>query len=733
MRRSLYGLLASLLLSTAISNTAVAQGYSASFNKANITEFIDTVSITLGRTILTDPSVKGSITIRTHNELTEEQYYQLFLSVLELHGYSVIPLKNDLLKVVKSKKSKETVFPLTNPNGQPADSMVTWVVAVNNVPTRELAPLLRQMNANYGTVVNFNPSNILIITGRASNVERMVSMVQQIDQVGAKSVAVVTLSHTSAKEMARILTSIYLDKNAKSTGMTNVVANEQGNQVILSGTPEMLSRMKKLARQLDAERSGNSGNDKVFYLRYARAASLKEVLENAASVAQSSKNGTKSYSITAHEDNNALVITAQPELMKSLSGLIAKLDIRRAQVMVEAIIAEVSDADGIDLSLQLAGKNGSLVQFNDGKSVPIGEILAGVAGAQKQKGTTTQTVVDGNIVTTTTPDKGGDFSSLAKSLARISGSAIAVSSGDWAALVQAVAASTQSNVLSTPSLMTLDNQPASFVVGNEVPTITGSTSGSNNDNPYQTITRRQVGVKLHVTPQINEGDAVRLDIEQEVSKVNGRTAVDVTFSTREVKTSVMVRSGDTVVISGMMDDDVQESKSKVPLLGDIPVLGHLFRSTSSKTIKRNLMVFIRPTIIRDDEMMKQISANKYSLIRAAQIRKSEDGIDLMPDTRVPVLPELTFEPQSSTETSSTAQTKEASEPVRSERLQYHAVEAGNTLYSIARHYGTTVGRLRNMNGLQGNELSVGQKLVVAREIIFLNKSSLKQVDDEAIN
>ncbi len=736
MRRPFCRLFASILLSTALSSTAIAQGYSASFNKANITEFIDTVSITLGRTILIDPSVKGSVTIRTHNELTEEQYYQLFLSVLELHGYTIIPLKNDLLKVVKNKKSKETIFPLTNPENQPGDSMVTWVVAVNNVPTRELAPLLRQMNANYGTVVNFNPSNILIITGRASNVERMVSMVQQIDQVGAKSVEVITLSHTSAKEMSRILTSIYLDKNAKSTGMTNVVANEQGNQVILSGTPEILSRMKNLAMQLDSERSGNSGNDKVFYLRYARAESLKEVLENAASVAKSSQNGSKNYSITAHEDNNALVITAQPELMKSLSGLIDKLDIRRAQVMVEAIIAEVTDADGIDLSLQLAGKNGTLVQFNDGKSVPIGEILAGVASAQKQKGITTQTIVGNNIQTTTTPDTDGDFTNLGKSLARLSGSAFAISSGDWAALIQAVAASSQSNVLSTPSLMTLDNQPASFVVGNEVPTITGSTSGSNNDNPYQTITRRQVGVKLNVTPQINEGDAVRLDIEQEVSKVNGRTAVDVTFSTREVKTSVMVRSGDTVVISGMMDDDVQVSNSKVPLLGDIPILGHLFRSTSSHTVKRNLMVFIRPTIIRDDEMMKRISADKYSLIRAAQISKSEDGIDLMPGSTTPILPELKQPVRRSIPASTikpAAELSVISESTENERLQYHQVKAGNTLYSIAKHYGTTVGKVRQMNAIEGNELTIGQKLVVAKVLVFTNKPVLSQQGSKAIS
>ena len=622
------------------SQTTLAQGYVASFNNTDIKEFVSTISASLQKTIIIDPAVKGKVTVRSYEQLSSDQYYQLFLGVLEVNGLAVIEQDGNVLKVVREKDSKTSALPLVD-GGSGADSrMVTWVLPVNNVPVRDLSPILRQMNASYGNVVNFNPSNTLIITGRAGNVERLVDIVKRVDSVGAKAVDVVSLKYTSAKEMARILTSIYIDK---TDTLTAVIANEQGNQIILSGNASKLQRMKALAIQLDSERAVAAGNSRVFYLRYARAAELKPVLDGAASAYKenvAARNSAGKTSIEAHEQNNALVITAQPELMKTLAELIKRLDIRRAQVMVEAIIAEVGEGDGVNLSVQLASSEGSIIQFQDGSTVPIGEILEGVADAQGKKGTTvTTTDSNGNPVTTKNPDTPGDYDSLASALSRLSGAAFTVSSGNWAALLQAVTTSSKSNVLSTPSLTTLDNQAAFFIVGDEVPTLTGSTSSSNNDNPYQTIERRQVGVKLQVTPQINEGDAVRLDIEQEVSKINGRTPVDITFSTRQVKTSVMVNSGDTIVIGGLMDDDVQESVSKVPLLGDIPVLGHLFRSTSTQKTKRNLMVFIRPTILRDDKMLREVSAGKYSLMRAEQLRQEERGITLMPGHDVPVLPQ----------------------------------------------------------------------------------------------
>ncbi len=622
--------------------------YSASFEKADIKEFIRTVSTNLKRTIIIDPAVRGEVTIRAYEQLNRQQYYQMFLSVLSVHGFAAVEDKNGLVKVTPDKNARTSSIPvvagqkLSDQVAYGGDEMVTWVLPVNHVPVRELSPILRQLVNSSGSVVHYDPSNILILSGRASNLERVAEVVRRVDQAGMRSVQIVQLRHASAGEMERILTAIYAGQGQKPNGLPPIiVSNEASNQMILSADAQTLQRMKSLLQQMDAERK-STGNIRVFYLHYAKAEDLKKVLDGVGKMLITSGNSSKSasgdYSIEVHEQTNALVVTARPDVMQAMETVIERLDIRRAQVMVEAIIVEVADGDGINLSFQLANQDGtSLMQFQDGSSVPIGEILMGMKEAESQEGSKIVNP-DGTIITEN-PETNGDYTALAAALAKVSGAAFSVTSGDWTALLQAVTTSTQSNVLATPSLLTLDNEEASFIVGDEVPTLTGSTPSSGNDNPYQTIERKEVGVKLTVTPQINAGDAVKLTIEQEVSSVNGRTPVDVTFATRKVKTSVMVKTGDTVVIGGLLDENVQESVSKVPLLGDIPILGHLFRSTSSKKVKKNLMVFLRPTIIRDDLTMNAISGQKYDLIRAYQLDKRAQGISLMPGFDTPVLPE----------------------------------------------------------------------------------------------
>ncbi|MBO9482803.1 type II secretion system secretin GspD [Salinisphaera sp. G21_0] len=626
--------------------------YSASFDKADIKEFIRTVSANLNRTIIIDPAVRGEVTIRAYEQLNRQQYYQMFLSVLSVHGFAAVEDENGLVKIIPDKNARTSSIPvvagkkLGEQVAHGGDEMVTWVLPVNHVPVRELSPILRQLVDNSGSVVHYDPSNILILSGRANNLERVAEVVRRVDQAGMRNIQIVQLFHASASEMERILMSIYAGQGQKANGMPPViVSNEASNQIILSADTQTLQRMKSLLLQMDAERK-STGNIRVFYLHYAKAEDLKKVLDGVGKMLIASGNRSKSasgdYSIEVHEQTNALVVTARPDVMQAMESVIEQLDIRRAQVMVEAIIVEVADGDGINLSFQLANADGtSLMQFQDGSSVPIGEILMGMKEAEGEKGSTVVTTDPntGQLITTTNPDKDGDYTALAAALAKVSGAAFSITSGDWTALLQAVTTSSQSNVLATPSLLTLDNEEASFIVGDEVPTLTGSTPSSGNDNPYQTIERKEVGVKLTVTPQINAGDAVKLTIEQEVSSVNGRTPVDVTFATRKVKTSVMVKTGDTVVIGGLLDENVQESVSKVPLLGDIPVLGHLFRSTSSKKVKKNLMVFLRPTIIRDDLTMNAISGQKYDLIRAYQLDRQARGISLMPGFDTPVLPE----------------------------------------------------------------------------------------------
>jgi general secretion pathway protein D len=385
----------------------------------------------------------------------------------------------------------------------------------------------------------------------------------------------------------------------------------------------------------------------VRYLRYAKAEDLVEVLTGFAQKLEGEKDPSaqaaggkrrNEINIMAHAETNALVISAEPDQMRTIESVINQLDIRRAQVLVEAIIVEVAEGDNVGFGVQWASKAGGGTQFNN-LGPTIGEVGAGVWAAQTEKASQTCTGSGDNKTCTDNPDKRGDVTLLAQALGKVNGMAWGVAMGDFGALIQAVSSDTNSNVLATPSITTLDNQEASFIVGDEVPILTGSTASSSNSNPFQTVERKEVGVKLKVVPQINEGNAVKLTIEQEVSGVNGNTGVDISFATRRLTTTVMADSGQIVVLGGLINEEVQESIQKVPFLGDIPIIGHLFKSSSSKKTKKNLMIFIKPTIIRDGITMEGIAGRKYNYFRALQLEQQERGVNLMPNTKVPVLEE----------------------------------------------------------------------------------------------
>jgi len=430
-----------------------------------------------------------------------------------------------------------------------------------------------------------------------------------------------------------------------------IVSDDRTNSVIVSGEPQARSRVTKLIKRLDAELE-TTGNTRVYYLKYAKAEEVVKVLTGVSdSIAADAKGGTtakkttsrsakRDYSIQAHPDSNSLVINAEPDMMRSLEQIIRQLDVRRQQVLVEAIIVEVFESDGINLGIQWGHEEVGFTQFNNGVGVPIGQLAA---GAYEARDTTTQSIINGfddngnatqNVQETTTE---GDLSTLAAVLSGINGFAAGIVKDDWGVVLQAVRNDTNSNILATPSITTLDNEEASILIGSEVPVITGSTTGSGNTNPFQTVDRKEVGIKLSVTPQINEGTAVQLTIDQEVSSVSGATGVDLGINKRTIKTSVLAEDGGVIVIGGLINDEVQESESKVPLLGDIPILGHLFRSTGTTTRKRNLMVFIRPKILRDSNTLLGESKKKYNFMRAQQLQKADDGITLMPFADAPVL------------------------------------------------------------------------------------------------
>lgn len=632
---------------------AIASDFSASFKGTDIQEFINIVGRNLEKTIIVDPSVRGKIDVRSYDVLNEEQYYSFFLNVLEVYGYAVVEMDSGVLKIIKAKDSKTSAIPVVGDSDTiKGDNVVTRVVTVRNVSVRELSPLLRQLNDNAGAgnVVHYDPANIILITGRAAVVNRLAEIIKRVDQAGDKEIEVVELKNASAAEMVRIVDALSKTTDAKNTPaflQPKLVADERTNAILISGDPKVRSRLRRLIEQLDVEMA-TKGNNQVIYLKYAKAEDLVDVLkgvsDNLQSEKQTSTKGSSSQRnqvmISAHSDTNSLVITAQPDIMNALQDVIAQLDIRRAQVLIEALIVEMAEGDGINLGVQWGNLDtGAVIQYgNTGAS--IGNVMVGIEEAEDQTSTEYYTDNNGNRVPYSVTES-GDYSTLASALSGVNGAAMSVVMGDWTALISAVATDSNSNILSSPSITVMDNGEASFIVGEEVPVLTGSTAGSSNDNPFQTVERKEVGIKLKVVPQINEGDSVQLQIEQEVSNVLGANgAVDVRFAKRQLNTSVIVQDGQMLVLGGLIDERALESESKVPFLGDIPVLGHLFKSTSTQVEKKNLMVFIKPTIIRDGMTADGITQRKYNFIRAEQLYKAEQGLKLMADDNIPVLPKF---------------------------------------------------------------------------------------------
>ncbi len=646
--------LAVFLVSGLLCFSAVANNYSASFKGTNIEEFINIVGRNLEKTIIVDPAVRGQVNVRSYDVLNEEQYYQFFLNVLEVYGFAVVEMESGVLKVIKDKDAKTSAIPvLGSSDSVTGDVVITRVIPVLNVSVRELSPLLRQLNDNAGAgnVVHYDPANIIMLTGRAAVVNRLAEIIKRVDQAGDKGVEVIELKNASAAEMVRIVTALNKttqDKNTPAFLQPKIVADERTNAILISGDLKVRKRLKKLIDQLDVEMA-TKGNNRVFYLKYANAEDLVDVLKGVSdnlNAAKGSKQTGANSSIrsdvfiAAHTDTNSLVISAPPDMMKSMEDIIAQLDIRRAQVLIEALIVEMAESDGVQLGVQWGSlKTGGVIQYSN-SGVPIGNVMVGLEEAKDVTKTESYWDSTNSQWESRTTTEEGDYSALASALGGVNGAAMSVIMGDWTALISAVANDSNSNILSSPSITVMDNGEASFIVGEEVPVITGSTAGSNNDNPFQTVERREVGIKLKVVPQINEGNSVQLDIEQEVSNVLGANgAVDVRFAKRQLNTSVIVQDGQMLVLGGLIDERAVESESKVPFLGDIPILGYLFRSTSTQVEKKNLMVFIKPTIIRDGITADGITQRKYNYIRAEQLYKADQGLQLLPDSAIPVLPE----------------------------------------------------------------------------------------------
>jgi general secretion pathway protein D len=597
--------LAMISLLAVFSGPAHAESFSANFKGTDIQEFINTVSKNLGKTIIIDPAVKGKVTVRSYEQLNDKQYYQFFLNVLDVYGYAVIGMPNNVLKVIVAKEGKRAA--LSQAGGAEAaegDEVVMRIVPLRNIAAKDIAPLLRQLNdsVGVGSVAHYEQGNALLITGRAGVVNGLIDIVREMDQDDGNQIETITLKHAAAAEIVRMVNELFREEGKQrmaGAATLRLVADERTNSLMLTGDDRIREYVKSMVYQLD-NKSVSQGNTKVIQLKYAKAQSLVEVLTGVSSGLQNEKEAAatnvallKNVVIKADEQTNALIITAAPDVMRDLEEVVTKLDVRRAQVLVEAVIVEVQDGQGLNIGVQWANKYGGGTQFA------------------------------GNAPGVASGFEGGMLEAFGKANGLMTG----FYSGNWGLLLSAIASNNQNNILATPSIVTLDNAEAEFSVGQDVPILTGSQT-TNSDNVFNTVSRKTVGIKLKVKPQINKGQSVLMQIEQEVSSVadNAQIAADslgATFNIRTVNNTVLVDSGETVVVGGLLDKTNSEVESSVPLLGRIPLLGALFRSTSVKESKRNLMLFIRPTIIRTTEGYSRQSQRKVGKFDLEQQKDSE--------------------------------------------------------------------------------------------------------------
>ncbi len=657
------------LITTATSLGLLLASFSADAERLNvrdadIREVVETVARITGKNMIVDPRVsQKKITIISNQDSSKDDIYRMFLATLKIHGFQAIQVDKNTVKIIQEAKARSEPGPVNPSNpAKYGDTYVTQVIPVNNVNAQQLVNVLRPMvSATSGQMLAVQGTNTIILHDSASNVKRLKDIIARTDKANDEEIEVIPLQHASATEVVRILDSITNTQGGQQqvnqSQAPKFVADERMNTILLSATDKTRVRLRALIASLDRQQN-SVGNTKTIFLKYAKAEEVKEVLSGIGEYKQKEESGAAGqpaggarsqkslYSIQSHEETNALVMTAPPDMMREFESVVRSLDIRRKQVHVEAIIVEISDRKARELGIQwLFSPSGNGTQpagiINFGS---IGQIAAGVqAGRDYTEETVTRDTdgfVTGSVSTTVRGDGGV---ALGQVLSGLSGAGIGLArtstSGlSWGAFINALEGVTDSNTLARPSITTLDNTEAEFSAGQEIPIITGSTLGNNNANPFQNVERKDIGVSLKIKPQINEGNHVRLDIEQEVSSLAGATQVDVVTNKRKVKTSVLVPDGGMVVLGGLIDDTINESEQKVPLLGDIPLVGNLFKSRGTTKEKRNLMVFIHPRVLKDDAELRQVSSAKYSYMRAQQLEQLADGINLMPGVDPHVMP-----------------------------------------------------------------------------------------------
>jgi len=591
-----------------VSTATLAQGperVTLSLDNADVRDLINWAADFTGKNIIVHPNVKGKVTVVAGDPMTHEEAFDVFMSVLQVNGFSLVE-QGGTWKVVPDALAKQQAIPVADANTRaPAESLVVRTVRVENISASQLIAMLRPLIPQTGHLAAYADTNTLIIADRAANIDQIVRLVEQLDRAGAIDIEVVPLMFASAKEVKQILTDLLQSSAGKGAGKQvqplRIAVDERSNSVLLTGDPVTRQQIRTVIGRLDQPLDGD-GNTAVVYVQYSNAADLKPILEGMSGSIQNTEKDQQAanveVSIQVNESLNALVLTAPPALLETMKGVIARLDVRRAQVLIEAIIVEVNENTNNELGISwIAGANDNVVA--GWNNLPAED-------------------ADGNI---------NPFSLPLQSLTGANALHLGYLSGtDLRVAVNALATAGNTNILSTPTIMALDNEEAEILVGQNVPFITGEQllSGSN-DDPFTTIQREDIGTTLKVTPRVNNNNSVTLEIEQKVENLVSAAAdaavgaSDIITSKREIRTKVLIDDGAILVLGGLIEDTVKDSVQKIPLLGDIPGIGRLFRNNRKEVFKTNLMVFLKPKILSTQVAGYEETRKRYMDLQQKQI------------------------------------------------------------------------------------------------------------------
>ena len=563
------------------------------------------------KTIILDPRVKGKITIYSNANLDREQVWNVYLRTIQVNGFSTISEDGFLRVIPENEATRDKTLDYSGGNFE------TAVIPLINRSTDEVLPMIKPITGRQAHLSSIPSINSILLVDRSSNVARIRDLLIDLDKNNTAKITIIKLDNLSSIEAVRILDRL---KTQNNPTINNFVAIPftPSNSVILSSNNFITKNITSTLKTLDKDITSDDLTD-VIYLKNAKAADVAPILNSIASTFVSDSEGTKTV-ITYHEKTNSLIISSAEENLNSIKNIIAKLDIRRAQVLVEAIVVDLSEQAAKSLGVE------TIFAGDDQDSIPIGITrfsgngpdLLGIAGASDD---------DTDVTLTTTA-----VSSLLNTQGLVAGFGdINNGKDNFVGILNAIASDVDSNILSTPSILAMDNEPARLFIGQEIPITTGESLGTNNSNPFRTTTRQEVGIELEITPQINEGMSVILNIKQGVSGIAGvaQSGTDLITNKREIETTVLVDNNQIIVLGGLIDEDTQEVISKVPVLGSIPLLGKLFQSSSSTSTKKNLMVFLKPTILIDSNSAQEISLEKYNYFKAQQeMDKKIEIIDL---------------------------------------------------------------------------------------------------------